>query len=111
MDYASKGFKAELQGKDSADYKIKLTTNSAIEIVYYINMKSYLIDKAVNKISMGGQEMETSAIFSDYKKTDVGYMMPTTQQLVLPQITLTITNNKIEMNKDIDPAMFEMPKN
>ena len=110
MDYSTKGFKAELQGKDSADYKVKLTTTDGIQIVYYINLKTYLIDKAVNKLTMGGQDIETTAVFTDYKKTDVGYMMPTSQQIILPQVTLNITNKKIEMNKDLDPAIFEKPK-
>jgi hypothetical protein len=36
--------------------------------------------------------------------------MPYSQQVVLPQITLNITNNKIDVNKEIDPAIFEKPK-
>lgn len=111
MDYASKGFKAELIGKDSAAYKIKLTTPDGIDIVYYIDMKTYLISKAVNKLNMGGQQIETTAAFTDYRKTDVGYVIAYSQQLILPQITLNITNKKVEMNKEVDPAIFEMPKN
>lgn len=110
MDYAVKGYKVMFEGKDSADYKLKLTTNDGVEIVYYINNKTYLIDKAVNKLSVNGQDMETTAIFSDYKKTDAGLVMPYSQQVVLPQITLNITNNKIDVNKEIDPAIFEKPK-
>jgi len=110
MDYAAKGFKVTLEGKDSADYKVKLTTKDGVEVVYYINNKTYFIDKAVNKLSVNGQDFETTAIFSDYKKTDAGLVMPYSQQVVLPQITLNITNNKIEVNKDIDPALFEKPK-
>jgi hypothetical protein len=111
MDYASKGYKAELIGKDSSDYKVRLTTTDGINIVYFINQKTSLIDKAVNKVSMGGQDIETTAVFTDYKKTDVGYVMPYSQQVILPQVTLNINNKKIEINKDIDPAIFEMPKN
>lgn len=110
MDYTSKGFKVTFEGKDSADYKVKLTTKDGVEIVYYINNKTYFIDKAVNRISINGQDIETTAIFSDYKKTDVGLVMPYSQQIVLPQITLNITNKKIEVNKDIDPVIFEKPK-
>ena len=110
MDYASKGFKVTFEGKDSADYKVKLTTKDGVEIVYYINIKTNLIDKAVNRISINGQDVETTAIFTDYKKTDVGLVMPYSQQIVLPQITLNITNKKIEVNKDIDPVIFEKPK-
>ena len=110
MDYASKGSKVSLEGKDTADYKLKLVTKDGPEILYYINTKTYLIDKAINKSSMGGQDMETTAMFSDYRKTDAGIMMPYSQQVVLPQITLNITNKKVEVNKEIDPAIFEKPK-
>ena len=111
MDYASKGYKAELIGKDSAAYKIRLTTTDGINIVYFVDQKTYLIDKAVNKLSMGGQDIETTAVFSDYKKTDAGYVVAYSQQVILPQVTLNITNKKVEVNKDVDPAIFEMPKN
>jgi len=111
MDYASKGYKAELIGKDSVAYKIRLTTTDGINIVYFVDQKTYLIDKAVNKVNMGGQEIETTAVFSDYKKTDAGYTVAYSQQVILPQVTLNITNKKVEVNKDLDPAIFEMPKN
>jgi hypothetical protein len=110
MDYATKGFKVTFEGKDSADYKLKLASNDGIEIVYYINNKTYLIDKAVNRFSVNGQELETTAVFSDYKKTDAGLVLPYSQQVILPQITLNISNKKIEVNKDMDPAIFEKPK-
>ncbi len=111
MDYAKKGLKADLIGKDSSNYKIKLTGPDAVDITYFIDMKTYMINKTVNKMSMGGQDMEQSILFSDYRKTDAGYMVAYAQELVLPQMTLSIVNKKIEVNKNIDPAIFEMPKN
>ena len=110
MDYAAKGYKAELTGKDSASYKIRLTTPDGIDMTYFIDQKTYLINKAVSKISMGGQEIETTAVLSDYRLTN-GYSLAYSQQVILPQVTLNITNKKVEINKDIDPVMFEMPKN
>jgi len=110
MDYAAKGFKVTFEGKDDKDYKVKLTTKDGVEIIYYINNNTYFIDKAVNKLSINGQDIETTAIFSDYKKTDAGLVMPYSQEVVLPQTTFNITNKKIEVNKDIDPAIFEKPK-
>ncbi len=110
MDYAAKGYKAELIGKDSSGYKVKLTADGGIDMTYYIDQKTYLINKAVSKLSMGGQQIETTAAFSDYKKTDAGYTLAYTQQVILPQVTLNIVNKKVEVNKDIDPAIFDMPK-
>jgi hypothetical protein len=107
--YAARGFKVELTGKDTADYKLKMTLPSATA-TYYINMKTYLIDKEVDNATTNGQEVESTRSFSDYKKTDFGYVMAYTQTLELPQITLTITTKKVTVNGTIDPAIFAMPK-
>jgi hypothetical protein len=109
FNYASKGYKVELIGKDTADYKIKLT-GAGLDVTFYINQKTYLLDKAVSQISANGQSMERATTFSDYKKTDFGYVTPYSQVVVVPQYTLNITVKKLEINKTIDPAIFEMPK-
>jgi hypothetical protein len=112
-DYAAKGNKVELVGKDTSGggiaYKLKVTAGTVV-ITYYIDAATYHINKAVSKFSAGGQDIESTASFSDYKKTDFGYTMAFTQKVELPQITLNITNKKVEVNKTIDPAIFEMPK-
>jgi hypothetical protein len=77
---------------------------------FYIDVTSYYILKVVSKLLANGQETETIITFSDYRKTDFGNVMPFEQQVVLPQLTLNIINKKIEMNKEIDPKIFEMPK-
>ncbi|HWK02172.1 MAG TPA: hypothetical protein VNS58_00985 [Puia sp.] len=112
-DYAAKGNKVELIGKDTSGgataYKLKVTSG-AVEITYYIDATSYHINKALSKFSTGGQDVESTASFSDYRKTDFGYTMAFTQKVELPQITLNITNKKVDINKEIDPAIFVMPK-
>jgi hypothetical protein len=114
MDYAAKGNKVELEGKDTTGganvYKLKLTTKDNIMIEYYLDAATYLITKTVSRISMQGQEIETSITYSDYKKLDNGYMLSYTQQITLPQITLNLTEKKVELNKTIDPTVFDMPK-
>lgn len=109
FDYAAKGYKVELAGKDTADYQLKVTSNG-VNIMYYINAKTYLIDKMVNKISAGGQDIEISTAFHDYKKTDYGYVMAYAQDVKYPQFSLTITHTKVDINQPIDPSIFEMPK-
>ena len=48
---------------------------------------------------------------SDYRKTDVGYMVPYAMDIDLGgQFSLTIAVKKVELNKTIDPAIFAMPK-
>jgi hypothetical protein len=109
-DYAAKGSKVELIGQDTADYKLKLTTATAVNITLFINKKSYLLDKTVSTATIQGQDMETTVIFSDYRKLDGGYVLNFGQQVALPMYTLNITHKKVEVNKPIDPAIFEMPK-
>ena len=109
-DIAAIGGKLEYVGKDTADYKVKLTTGSGVIITYYINMKTYLIDKSDIHTTMQGQQIDATATFSDYRKIDNGLLFPFKIERDMPQYTLAFTVQKIEVNKDIDPAIFEMPK-
>jgi hypothetical protein len=108
-NYAANGFKIELQGKDSADYKIRMT-GGVTDAVYYINMKTSLMDKVVSHTNMGGQDADITITFSDYKKLDNGLMYPHSTNLDLPQVSLAITVKKVTVNPDIDPKIFDMPK-
>jgi hypothetical protein len=115
FDYAAQGSKAELLGTEdfngAKDYKIKLTTSDSAVVTYYIDPTTYYISKAVTQVNMEGQDAETTIVFSDYKKTDYGFVYPMTLQLTVPQgFTLGITIKKVEINKDIDPQIFDMPK-
>jgi hypothetical protein len=113
VNYAAKGYKVELIGKDTAGggaYKIKMTGLPGLEATYFINAKTWLLDKEVDKVSAGGQDAEVTRTYSDYRKTDVGFVTPNSMQVVQPQLTLTITTTKTEVNKTIDPAIFAMPK-
>ncbi len=85
-NYAANGYKVEFLGKDSADYKLKMSGNGA-DVTYYINMKTYLIDKAVSK----GDQGETTINMSDYRKTDAGILYPFTESLDLPSMSLGIS--------------------
>lgn len=108
-EYAAKGDKIELVGQDSADYKIKLTSAAGTGI-FYINKKTYYLDKTVSNVSMGGQDMEITVNFSDYRKLEGGFAFPYSQTVIRPMATVSFTHKKVEVNKPLDPAIFEMPK-
>ncbi len=115
FDYAAKGNKVELLGKEDVGtvsaFKLKVTTKDSVISTYFIDPSTYYVIKAISTASGGGQEGETIVTFSDYKKTDFGYVFPMGQQITLPQgISLNITHKKVEVNKEIDPKVFEMPK-
>ena len=114
LDYASQGNKVELVGREDVNgvsaYKIKVTTKDSLESIMFLDPNTYYTLKITSKVNAGGQETETAFNFSDYRKTDFGVVMPFSLQIVLPQITININDKKIEVNKDIDPKIFEMPK-
>ncbi len=111
FNYAAKGNKVELLGKEGGAYKIKLTTKDSVEAYYYIDPATYYVTKMVTTANMMGQEMEIVRTNSDYKKTDYGYVYPGTVEISYNgQFTVTTVAKKAEVNKDIDPSIFDMPK-
>jgi hypothetical protein len=110
-DYAAKGNKVELFGKDGNAWKIKLTSKENVETVYLIDSTSFLLTTVKTKGKMQDQDVDITTKLSDYRKTDVGYMVPYAIDVDLGgQFNLTVTVKKVELNKTIDPAVFEMPK-
>jgi hypothetical protein len=110
-DYAAKGSKVELVGKEGNAYKIKLTSKENVEAAYLIDSTSYLVTSVTSKGKMQDQDVDIITKFSDYRKTDLGYMIPYAIDLDIGgQFTLTIAVKKVELNKTIDPAIFAIPK-
>lgn len=110
-DYAAKGSKIESLPSDPGTYKIKLTTKDNSETTYVIDAKTFLIKSAIRKGQMQGQDVEITTNYSDYRKTDTGYLLPYSMDLDFGgQFQLSIGIKKVELNKTIDPAIFEMPK-
>lgn len=113
FNYAAKGNKVELQGKEDINgvsaHKLKVTSADSTEVVFLIDPTTYYVLRSTSKASVNGQPIETVANFSDYKKSDYGYVTAGKYELILPQgLTLNITNKKTEVNKEIDPKIFEM---
>lgn len=110
-DYAARGSKIELVSKDPKSYTLKLTTKDNVVTTYVIDSTTNLIKSVTRKGQMQGQDVEVTTSFSDYRKTDVGYLMPYAMDLDFGgQFQLSIAIKKAELNKTIDPAIFAMPK-
>lgn len=109
-DYASKGSKVEFMGKDGNAYKIKLTSKEGVESTYLIDATTYLVTSVQAKAKMQDQDVDVTTKLSDYRKTDVGYLIPYAIDVDFGQFALSIAVKKVELNKTIDPAVFAMPK-
>jgi hypothetical protein len=110
-DYAAKGNEIELAAKDDKTYTIKVTTKDNVETTYVIDATTYLVKTQKTRGRMQGQDVDITTTFSDYRKTDTGYLLPYSIDVDLGgNMQFSITVKKIELNKTVDPAVFEMPK-
>jgi hypothetical protein len=113
-NYAAKGYKLELAGKEklnNADvFKLKLITKDSAEIDCYVDAASWLLLKTVIKTTAGGQAIEISIVSSNYQKTNIGILMPFVSEVTYPGLTIVSTTKMMDLNRDIDPVIFVMPK-
>ena len=106
VDYAAKGHKMELVGKEDVDgtecYKIKASLASGKEVTFFIDPASSMIIRTKEKRKMNGQETEMQTDFSDYKAVE-GVKMPysITQQFG------TVLISSIKVNQTIPESVFK----
>jgi hypothetical protein len=109
-DYAAKGSKIELASSSDDGYKILLTDKDGVVTTFTIDPKTYLIKTGTRKGQMQGQDVAITVNYSDYRKTETGYLMPYKLDLDFGgQFQMSIAVKNIELNKTIDPAIFAMP--
>lgn len=112
LDYAAKGAKVEYLGQTKAGgvnaYKIKLTDNNGIGVIYFFDPSTYHIIQAVRNGEMMGQPIEITINFSDFKKTDYGWVVPQTTEINMGQFAITSKLKTVEVNTPVDPTVFEM---
>jgi len=109
VNYAEKGNKVELLGKEENNYKLKVV-NGTIESTYFIDGNTWYITKTTSKGEMMGQPVEVVVTLSDHKKTDFGIVLPHSRTIDLGGFAMSAKINKVEFNKEIDPKIFELPK-
>ncbi|WP_423147164.1 hypothetical protein [Rubrolithibacter danxiaensis] len=115
VDYAQKGNKIELTGKDTVAgkpaYKLKITSKDGITINYYVDAETGNTVKIGAKRTINGQQLDIVSLFSDYKKTPEGYSFPYTVKQEIPGAgPMAIKVTKIEVNPEVDESIFEMPQ-
>jgi outer membrane lipoprotein-sorting protein len=114
MDYAAKGHKAELVGKEkvgTADvYHIRLTKKDGGVEDFFMDVNTGLEVKRAMEMNAGGVKQRLESELSNYKTVD-GMMIPhTLTQSVNGAPVMQMTIEKIEFNPPMDDALFRMPK-
>lgn len=114
VDYAAKGNKVELAGQEDANgvkaWKLVVTTKEGAHFVHYIDPATWQIVRTVARINFNGQEIEQGVNYSNFKKTDFGFVVPYSYAIEYPGgMTLTVAVKKIEINKEVDPKIFDKP--
>lgn len=113
FNYQQKGSKVELAGTEKIEgvnaIKLKLTTKDGKESLFFIDPTTYYVVKRESTNNINGQDVTAVATFSNFKKTDIGFVMPFTT-VTNQGFEITVNVNKVEFNKEIDPKIFEMPK-
>jgi hypothetical protein len=113
VNYKERGAKIELAGTEKVEnvnaIKLKMTDKEGKESFYFIDPATNYVIKHEATLNANGQDVTMVSTFSNYKKTDIGYVIPFTT--VRNQgFEMTITINKVEFNKEVDPKIFDMPK-
>jgi len=114
VNYAADSGKVELAGQEQTGdvnaYKLKYTNKYNKETVYYLDPATWYIIKTTSTANVMGQEATVTTTLSNYQKTDFGVAMPYALNVDMGQFALAVTVQKVEINKTIDPAIFDMPK-
>lgn len=121
VEYAAKGHKAELLGKDTVDgitcFRIKLTTISGKEIKYWIDTSTFLLVQSATKgggLFSGGRkkvtDVETITLFKDYREEE-GILFPHVIEIKNPNAegrsSGGTTFDKFEINKPVDAKLYK----
>ena len=113
INFREKGFSDSLLGREDYGgvnaYKVELR-QPGVDIVYLFDPTTYYTLKTDTKVTVDGQDVTSITKYSDFKKTDIGYVVPTTLSVNNGAYDVTITYTKVEVNKEVDPKIFEMPK-
>lgn len=107
ITYKEKGKKLEYVGKDDVEgtecHKLTMTDKEGRITTYYLDASNYQTIKQTVKATINGKEMETTSMFSNYKKFDQGIVLPMNTSGDMGEMEFT----SIEINPKIDESIFK----
>lgn len=109
-DYKAKGNQIEFVGTDDMEgtevYKLKVTKKDGTVLYHYLDKSTYYDLKQTQKVKVQDKEMETATLFSNYKKTNTGLVMPFTMS---GDMSGEMQWTSIEINPHVEESIFNMP--
>ena len=112
LDYSNRGMKLNLEGKETiggADaYKLKVTNKEGADITMYIDASTFYLTRLVQSADVMGQTVTNTITYSDFKKTEHGWVVPFTTDIDMGgMFQLKNKLSKIEVNPTIDVSIFD----
>lgn len=112
-NYAEKGYTTELLGKEDMEgtevFKIKQTDKDGDIYYYFIDAENFVLLKTSSKVKMGESEIESETFYSNYKEFEGMLMAYSFESKTNGQTMSQINIETVELNPEIDPAIFTMP--
>ncbi len=122
LDYGKKGYSVELLGEETVEgaetFKIKLTKNPILVdgaeedsfVIYYFDKENFVPIMQESTIPSGPQKGATvQTLFSDYQEAGAIFYPYTISVKYNGQLAQSISIEKLDMNVEIDDALFTMP--
>ncbi len=96
----------EIEGVDA--HVLKLTRANGFEETWYLDASTYLEFKCESMWSDFARALPCETFFEDFREVD-GLVLPFYVERMFGQRNRMLTIEKIEINPEYDPAVFEMP--
>jgi outer membrane lipoprotein-sorting protein len=112
-NYEKKELITELIGKEDMEgtevYKIKQTDKEGDVYFHFIDAENYVLLKTTSKVKMGESEIESETLYSNYKEYEGLMMAHSFESKTNGQTMSQINIEAVELNPEIDAAIFTMP--
>jgi len=112
-NWNEKGYTVTFDGKEDMEgtscFKLKLETKEGDTFTYYIDSDSYILLRTNTKMKIMGNETESDTYFSNYSMVE-GIAVPGKIDTKMKgQLMGTLVIEKVELNIELDDALFEKP--
>ena len=115
IDYAKKGHKVELLGKDEVEgtevFKLKLTKKDGKEIIFYLDTENFIdLKTETTRVRKDGKEIKSESFSGDFKEVN-GMMTAFSIKTKVNGMDMgNIIIESIEYDTELDDSLFIMPK-